>query len=393
MLAHLAADGSLVPGWPVHLPFAPDCQYLGVAADGSVRLVCEASDIAQPEWCCDTVRAFAVRPDGLPIAGWPVETDIPAAVRVVGDALVLVEDLPVADGEAVGSVRSKAQLTTIAADGTIETGAREPIFYRGGNEVWAIGADGLAYVTSRLSPVGSTEPADWTRSELRKLGPDGFIGGWMVVIEGIASEADVGPDGLAVLEVGVMDAAGTRVRSVDHLGGVVAESDALPYQAASSGLQCTDGPVAPLRANEGVVTLGAADTFFALDANLDLLPGWPYGPEAIQSTGWPDPGELDCGDPPARPVLAPDGTLYVPLAAPSDSTGGGLVAIARDGSTVAGWPVGLRRADSGFWTLALRANAGLFALAVEREAAGLSATLLAIDPDSTVRWRTTIVDP
>jgi hypothetical protein len=70
------------------------------------------------------------------------------------------------------------------------------------------------------------------------------------------------------------------------------------------------------------------------------------------------------------------------------------VAVGRDGAVVPGWPVGLRRAASGFWSVVVGPDGTVFALAVEPETGGKSsATILGIAPDSTVRWHTTVIEP
>jgi hypothetical protein len=68
--------------------------------------------------------------------------------------------------------------------------------------------------------------------------------------------------------------------------------------------------------------------------------------------------------------------------------------VGADGRVVEGWPVGLRRAGSGFWSVVVSANGTVYALAIEPEPGDRSsATILGIAPDSTVRYTTTIVDP
>ena len=88
-----------------------------------------------------------------------------------------------------------------------------------------------------------------------------------------------------------------------------------------------------------------------------------------------------------------DGVRTVPeadLALESDL----VVAVGGDGKIVAGWPVTLTRAGAGFWSTAVTANGTVYAQAVEPEAGGAtSTTILAIAPDSTVRSRTTVLEP
>jgi hypothetical protein len=59
-----------------------------------------------------------------------------------------------------------------------------------------------------------------------------------------------------------------------------------------------------------------------------------------------------------------------------------------------GWPVVLTRPGAEFWSVVVGADGTAYALAIEPEAGSASwATVLAIAPDSTVLWTTTIIDP
>ena len=86
--------------------------------------------------------------------------------------------------------------------------------------------------------------------------------------------------------------------------------------------------------------------------------------------------------------------LYLLYEAANSSTGGSIAAIGRDGRVVDGWPVGLKRAGSMFWSIVVAPNGTAYALAVEPEPNGShSATILAIAPDSNVLYNVTIVEP
>ncbi len=59
-----------------------------------------------------------------------------------------------------------------------------------------------------------------------------------------------------------------------------------------------------------------------------------------------------------------------------------------------GWPVELKRAGSEFWSVVVGPDGTAYALAIEPESSRTSsASILAIAPDSTVRYTTTIIDP
>jgi hypothetical protein len=70
------------------------------------------------------------------------------------------------------------------------------------------------------------------------------------------------------------------------------------------------------------------------------------------------------------------------------------VSIGANGEPLGAWPVTLSRPGSEFWLVVVGADGTTYALAIEPEAGGASsATILAIAPDSTVIYATTIVDP
>jgi hypothetical protein len=391
VLARLDESGAPTPGWPVALPHTTRCDFLGAAADGSVRAICDATDIDQPEWCCDTVRAFALDADGRPLHGWPVEIDITDVARIVGDDLLVLSDLPVTDLEEIGRVTTKARLSRIGPDGVVVAGVEVPIVYRGGWESWAIGPDGVAYATSTLYE------DDPQPDQILAIDLEGSVDGWPVRLPGRASPPALATDGRVLVLDGTLFEPPIHVMAVDPADvSRVAVSTPLPIELAYE-VDCGDPPLgrAPL-SRGGVTVVRDGLTFYALDPSLQLLPGWPYeAPDWFQEWVYPNPdgGDgLDCGVY-AAPVLGPDGTLFLPLSAESDSTGGSVVAIGRNGKDVAGWPVTVRRSGSGFWWVEVGQDGTVFAVAVERETGGLSATIVALAPDSTVLWRATVVEP
>ena len=74
---------------------------------------------------------------------------------------------------------------------------------------------------------------------------------------------------------------------------------------------------------------------------------------------------------------------------------GSRATLVQNGRTVAGWPVTLRKATSHFVDLAVDAAGVTYALAVEGSPTPetMSETLLAIAPDGTVLYRTTVLEP
>ena len=156
-------------------------------------------------------------------------------------------------------------------------------------------------------------------------------------------------------------------------------------------------PSQPLVAAEGTVFVHSEveSRIFALDASLAVIRGWPFEPGTAleRRESQVDGDGLDCPSI-ASPAVGPDSTLYLPLQAADGSAGGSLVAVGRNGQVQAGWPVKLTRQGAEFWTVAVGADGTVFALAIEPEAGDRSsASILAIEPDSTVRYTATIIDP
>ena len=59
-----------------------------------------------------------------------------------------------------------------------------------------------------------------------------------------------------------------------------------------------------------------------------------------------------------------------------------------------GWPVTLTRRGSEFWSIVVGPDGTAYAMAIEPEPNGShSATILAIAPDSDIRYNVTIVEP
>lgn len=157
------------------------------------------------------------------------------------------------------------------------------------------------------------------------------------------------------------------------------------------------GPAPPVVADDGTMFLVSEEngtTVYGLDAAGHVIAGWPYR-DAI-GLQWSRVPEGDVGTPSWRsePVVGPSDVLYL-LHPPRVSTvGGSIVAIGSDGRVRPGWPVGLKRAGAEFSSVVVGSDGTAYALAVEPEAGdAFSASILAIAPDSTVIWTTTIIEP
>ena len=193
----------------------------------------------------------------------------------------------------------------------------------------------------------------------------------------------------------------SRVVVFDRAGGsIAAASDELSIATVQGGgfdIDCAAAnPNAPVVAADGTtyVTSEIDTRIFALDPSLHVMAGWPYTPATpLVRPGSCDPDGLCCLVN-AIPAVGPDDVLYLPLQAAGATAGGTLVAVGRDGRVRPGWPVELRRPGAEFWSVVVGSDGTAYALAVEPEAGDTSsASILAIAPDSTVLYRTTIIEP
>jgi hypothetical protein len=145
-------------------------------------------------------------------------------------------------------------------------------------------------------------------------------------------------------------------------------------------------------------------TVYALDGSGGVLKGWPFR----TSTGLVWEGECGCGATGcgswrSDQIAGPEGSLYLLQVAANAGTGGTIVAVGKDGAVKAGWPVVLRREGAEFSSVVVGPDGTAFALAIEPERyeqteCGTaipvsSATILAIEPDGTVRYRVTVAEP
>ena len=158
-------------------------------------------------------------------------------------------------------------------------------------------------------------------------------------------------------------------------------------------------PQAPVVAHDGTTFVYSElnSAIYALDPSLSPIRDWPFEPEAPRAVARPGlESEHEAGYCPASvvPVVGPDRTLYLALEARDTTIGGHLLAVGMDSQVRPGWPVDLLRPGSEFWSVVVGPDGTVYALAIEPESGGSSsATILAIAPDSTVRYRTTIVEP
>jgi outer membrane protein assembly factor BamB len=256
----------------------------------------------------------------------------------------------------------------------------------------AIGPDGAAYA---VVPGSLTDARD--RSRITAFDLKGTLARFPTAVRGQASGVAFDADGnIWVLSASSADRT-SRVLMVFDTG-----SAPLPFEAAHAPSGDTGGcettiPVPPMFGRDGMVVLysDVDDEIYALDRDRDTADGWPFaladplvhprpGPESEHEAGY-CPGPLP-------PAIGPDGTVYLALDGHTSSAGGSLLAVGPDGKVRAGWPVGLKRPGAELWALAVGGDGTVYTIAYEPEAGGTStATLLAIAPDSSILYRTTII--
>jgi outer membrane protein assembly factor BamB len=358
-LALLDHSGIPQAGWPVVLADTISCQFLLPVADGSVRVVCT---LENPGNLYNPMGALAFDSKGAMLAGWPA--DLGCCItdgRLVGDELVLLQSSPTSDVPVpAGQPVAIEQVLTVATDGSIRGGTGVPVF--------AGEPDGVADDIALAS---------------------GFD-------DGIESGPALRPDGRIVITVGSYEQGATRVVVFDaDRKAVLARSAELPMASVEKpsdlDVCVVRTPSPPIVAADGTVFVFSEldPRVFALDPSLEVKGGWPYRPATPLVR---DSFDASC-DPRGIPAVGPDSTLYLPLEASDATAGGSLVAVGPDGRVRPGWPVELSRPGAEFWSVVVGSDGTVYALAVEpRPSNGFSASILAIAPDSTVLWTTTIID-
>ncbi len=390
IVTRLDRSGKAARGWPILLAGVDDCDQLLPVEDGTVRLLCHRppsnNDAAAVR------RSFALDAAGRSLPGWPVDVDNGTLGQMVNQSLVLlVNPLLYVGGEAGQSW--PVSVTVIDVDGSVETG--EDIPFVCCDLAWAVGTDYLAY---------GTRYRDWTsatsvKTDITGFGLGGARPGSPTTIDGIGSELAFDVDrGFAYLVVGSPNKPPARTVVLDEDGRVSPYGSAeLPITSTGTSRQ-SDYPGAPIVGADGsafvVSTASHRTTVMALDPDGKARAGWPYHVNLeMQLTGICHPGDTGCVQRYTTPQVSDSNVLYLLEAGSTPSSGGSLFAIGPNGKVRPGWPVGLRRAGSMFWSVTVNPSGGVWALAIEPERNSASATILSIANDSTVRFATTIVQP
>jgi hypothetical protein len=332
------------------------------------------------------------------LAGWPVDlgdhgAESYSAARVIG------EELTIYAWSAAGDSRDIANswIMTVADDGAVREGSQVP-FANCCDARWSIGPDGVAY--GSINDYGESPEAPKS-SKLSAVGVAGLRAGFPLSMEGLASEpsfdgagriyvtANDGPDRMA--QTHVFD---TNGQIVD--GG----SDELEISATDECLGIEGScevPAAPLVGPDGtafVIDNWLGTTVVGLNPSGQVMAGWPYRTQRGPSASTCCPEDSDPVVSFASPAIGPDNVLFLLHAAATESVGGSLVAVGLDGRVRPGWPVELKRPGAEFWSVVVGSDGTAYALAIEPESGNtFSATILAIAPDSTVRYVSTIIEP
>jgi len=395
VLALLDRSGRPGPGWPITVKNTTGCGLLLAVDDGSVRVVCNGTDLPQFDNDPSDVRTFAFDAGGRSMAGWPVQLR-PGAGYMVGEELTFLEAQQGMDMYNTGMVSHAAWVTTVAADGSLRRGVLVPMVATCCRDEWAVGPDGIAY---GVESVGEWGDGSAEVSRIMAFDLSGVRAGWPVKIDGITSGPAFGPGGKVVVTVG-SEARGTSRVLVFERGGKAASASSIELPIATDPgpeWDCGSSMQPPLVSQDGTTfVVSEIDTaIFALDPSLKVRHGWPFEPATPLERPFPLRGDegINCSSL-ALPAVGPDSTLYLPLQARAASVGGTVVAVGPDGKVRPGWPVELKRPGAEFWSVVVGSDGTAYALAIEPESAGKSsATILAIAPDSTVRYTTTIVEP
>jgi hypothetical protein len=399
VLARLDRGGRPIAGWPITIKNSTGCGSPLAVDDGSVRIICDGTDLPTYDNDPSDVRAFAFDAEGRSMPGWPIRLR-PGFGRVIGDELTYFAEQYVTDTYDVGTVSHVAWVTTIAVDGSVRVGEKVPMTETCCLERWAIGPDGNAYGSSH-DYGGSVEAPK--SSQLMSVSLAGIRAGFPVALDGAASPPAFDAAGRLHVTVNAGPDRTARTLIFDTRGRAVpGGSDDLGFAATDScdGIEGScEVPATPLIGADGTTFVTGAyftSTVVArVDTSGEVMGGWPYrSDDGNQGTGVCPPTDICEGSSLATPALGPDNSVHLIHSAAVTSAGGRLIAIGPDGQVRPGWPVELKRRGAEFWSVAVGSDGTVYALAIEPEASdGSSASILAIAPDSTVRWITTIIGP
>jgi hypothetical protein len=404
-LTAIDRNGTVAAGWPANLSDV-DCNAPITLPDGTLRLVCHLAGGA--------VRAYAFDRRGRALPGWPVV--VPAGKGPPLSENLGHPDLNVALGTNLVDLQvgtGWARRFAIAAEGTVRLGTQvtAPVptssCYRGrlGDPSYSLGPDGTAYMRSlEMSAPGGSNGCRVLSSTFTAFDERGVRAGWPVTVSGETSEPTPGPFGRIYVTQGSPGDRPTRIFAFDAGGRRVAGWPVRFNVAPVIGMSGAGWSTAPVRVGaDGTVYLITEDrgtTIYALSPAGKVRPGWPYRSTSLLGDAMPC-GCTGGGHPIVAPIIDAAGRIHFvheASSSPSGSQTGSRVTLVTHGRTSPGWPVTLARTGSRFLDLEVDGAGVSYALAMEYEGPArwgtpLSATLLAIGPDGTVLFRTTIVEP
>jgi hypothetical protein len=253
---------------------------------------------------------------------------------------------------------------------------------------------------------------DWTGGsavEVTAFDLEGLRAGWPARLSACTSGVAVGPADHVYVTECTRNPTTTRLRVFDRDGREVAGGTGkLALAAMSAWGGAGPGLPALVVADDGTsfllddpeFSLDDIDgwtTVYRIDPSGSVMEGWPYRDNLLlQAWGPCGRNVVGCANWLTLPAVGPGDVLYLARKAPNLKSGGSIVAIGSDGRVRPGWPVALGIARAEFSSVVVGADGTAYALAVEPEAGGsssYSATVLAISPGGTVRWRSVVVQP
>ena len=358
-----------------------------VATDGSVRLVCDADpdgDLAGKR------LAFAFTPEGTLMPGWPVDPRTgdswEQAATVVGDRLYVPGRLITGEGGTeTASVAS--WVNEILGDASGREGTR-------------ISTPNGVMPDVVLAPDGSLRVVAMGDQKLiLAIDVSGPIPGWPLTFDSSVSQPAFGPDGRMYLAQVQSGRTSTLVIARDGQVLPVGSDPVDVEQAAQwNGAGPDGGPAPPIVSTDGTVFLiqngDSGLKVLALDPAGKVMAGWPYQAAVhLEWQGRCGGQDAGCGVMRTTPVVGPGNVLHLLLAAADATKGGSIVAIGPDGAVRPGWPVVLPEAGSAFRSVVVGPDGTAYAVVLDRVTEPTTATVLAIDPDGTIRYRVPIVAP
>jgi hypothetical protein len=397
VVALLGANGQPRSGWPVRLRGVNNCDHLLPLDDdtwrddvGTVRVVCTVPP--SDDGLASTVRrAFAFAPTGKALPGWPVDIDDAFTARTIGATLVMIV-LPYEGDAPPDGAPTHAHIVSVDNTGKAVHGPNVDIPC--GQCDWALSPEAIAFVTIHR---------DWSPTNLAVVKTDvfafdqtGMRPGWPITIDGNGSAIAFDRAGLAYLVVGSPLAAPSRLVVINRDSRINGSEDQSFASTSTWDGAGGETPGAPVVGGDGtayiISTAGGATAAVGFENAGDRFLIYE-SPRPMQWTGYCAPPDTGCGYERTAPAVGPGKILYLLQGAAKESGGGRIIAVNSAGQVVPGWPVDLRRAGGMFWSVVANPRGGAWALAIEPENSGFSATVLGIAGDSSVQYATTIVEP